>query len=52
MKEIMRLPCPDCGGSDSLSKNELASHCFRCYLTTYLDTGYKVYHYGNDKHSE
>lgn len=47
------LPCPDCGGSDSLSKTDLVSHCFRCFLTTYLDTGHKVYHYfDDDKRSE
>jgi hypothetical protein len=46
------LPCPDCGGSDSLSKTEFISHCFRCYLTTYFDLGLKVYRYDNDKYSE
>lgn len=37
------LPCLDCGGSDSLSKNEFMSYCFRCSLCTNLLTGNKQY---------
>lgn len=46
------LPCSDCGGSDSLSKTKFLSHCFRCFLTTHLDTGRKVYHYDDNKRSK
>lgn len=49
--EQLHQPCPDCGGSDSLNKNEFMSHCFRCFLTTYFETGYKAYHYDNDDES-
>jgi hypothetical protein len=45
--EQRHLPCPDCGGSDSLFKNELLSYCFRCFICTDLPTGSKQHIFDN-----